>query len=405
VLQQLPEAARTSWLQSLYVCLHRLTAQVDGQLSLADAVKWKAPLAAAPILPVLGKTQPISLQAAASQGRLFLWNPAFGSDADATLFSKGGSSGGSSNNLMFIDPTVCAAQPAVEAVLQHPLFAINKVPMSVLVEAVLLQQGSQPRNDSLHHQQLLFLMRNRQHLWPVDGALWQKLQGSLELRTSSSGYSVAAKLRYPCSCAGQVPAELQQDIIQGGRIQFLHSWYEQLLSTGSDRVSADDARSFLNTLGVHELSIETAVTALLQLYVLGSNLALVRMEQHLRHVSFMAAPAAQTAVAKLSNNISNSLRLYSHTHWQNTGSEGPKHAAGQLFAPVPKDSLAASITRQLTAAGAQSTHDCYCTYTSSLFALLKVSLLDLGKFLATVAGVKAGPNAVSTRCTHVSLAS
>lgn len=41
VLQQLPDADRTSWLQSLYVCLHRLTAQVDGPLSMKTAAKWK----------------------------------------------------------------------------------------------------------------------------------------------------------------------------------------------------------------------------------------------------------------------------------------------------------------------------------------------------------------------------
>jgi hypothetical protein len=226
VLEQLPEAARAGWLPSLYICLNRLTAQVDSPLSLADAAKWKGPLAAAPILPLLGQAQPMSHQAATSQGELYLWDPAFGSAVEAALVSDGSSG----STLLFVDPTVCAAQPEVEAVLQHPLFGVRKVPMAVLVTSLLQQQSSQPLNDSRRQQQLLFLMRNRQHLGPTDGPLWQQLQSKLQLRTalctgSSSSYITAASLHYPCSCAGQVPSELQQDLMQGGDLQFLHSWY------------------------------------------------------------------------------------------------------------------------------------------------------------------------------------
>jgi hypothetical protein len=266
-----------------------------------------------------------------------------------------------------------------------------------MVTSLLQQQSSQPLNDSRRQQQLLFLMRKRQHLGHTDGLLWQQLQGGLQLRTAlctgSSSYITAAALHFPCSCAGQVPAELQEDLIQTGSLNFVHPWFEQLLSKGWAGVSADDAHSFLTALGVRALSVQAAVTALLQLYESVISLSAVSREQHLRHVSFMAIPAARTAVVELSKEISSSLRLYGHT--QDTGSEWPKHAPEQLFAPLSNGELAGSISRQLTAAGAQFAHDCYCGDTTSLFAAWNVSAHDLGEFLTTVAGVKTGPNAVS----------
>jgi hypothetical protein len=144
---------------------------------------------------------------------------------------------------------------------------------------------------------------------------------------------------------------------------------------------------------VRALSVQAAVTALLQLYESASSLNAISRVQHMHHVLFMAVPAAKADVARLSTEISSSLRLYGHM--QDACSEGPKYAAGQLFAPLPKDELAVSISCHLKAAGAQFTHDCYCTDTSSLFAAWNVSAHDLEEFLAIVAGVKTGPDAVS----------
>jgi hypothetical protein len=406
----LQEATCSKWLQGLYACLHRLIAQpVECPLSLADAQKWDARLAAAPIVRLYGAVKPVAYDKASNGGRVFLCDAAFGNAEDVSLFSSNTGTGSSSSNSMgspvlFVDPVFCTQQTKTESVLAH-FFSLTEVPMDALVDVILAQQDSKQLSPSRHQQQLLFLVRNRQYL---GNTAWGRLQASLQLHAAPAAaaaartraeapeqYRVATELHFPCGMSGLVPAALQQDL-QAVGVHFLHPDFEQLLVEGAKGVSASDVRSFLQALGVRELSAGDAITALLQLYKSADSLSSIRAEQHIRHVSFMASPAAAAAVPGLREDIRTSLRLYSEQ--QQPGSEGPSMTPEQLFLPLSSgSSCATSVMRQLRKKGTQFIHGCYLDSSSAAGGSqgASVTASNVMQFLSAVAGVKTGPDAVS----------
>jgi hypothetical protein len=306
----------------------------------------------------------VTYDKASKGGRVFLWDAAFGSAANVSLFSSFDGSGGSSSSSMgssvlFVDPLFCAQQTKTESVLVH-FFGLTKVPMDALLDVILAQQDSQQISPSRRQQRLLFLVRNRQHLGHTD---WERLQASLQLRAAPAAhtpaeapaqYKVAAELHFPCGLAGPVPAALQQELLTVG-VHFLHPDYKQLLVKGSQGVSPSGVHSFL---GVRELSAHDAVIALLQLYSSADSLSSMTAQQHMRHVSFMASPAAAAAVSDLQEDIRTGLRLYSEQ--QQPDSAGPSMNPEQLFLPLPKGKgCADSLMLQLRKTGTQFVHGCY----------------------------------------------
>jgi hypothetical protein len=362
LLEALPLDQRDSWLKDLYSCLSRLRLQPAGcPMSLTDDSYLARQLAAAPILQLHGSRQLVSCNSL--QERPYMWQTAFGGEAELCLFSSGGSGG-----LNFVHSSTLSYETRM---MLHGLLQLPFTPMPVLLDELLRQQQQQQQK-SLQEQEvqeavndhndrmLLFLLANVKHL--RSNELQQLRQRLLLCSCRRGAYVMVHNLHLPLSgessSSTAVPVELQPDLVQAG-MNFLHSSYQQLAAAAAAD-SAGDLWQLLRNLGVHELTTDAAALKLLQLYASDRSRRAIRLQQHLRHISFLAS--AEGLLLKTCNGLRNGqLRLYSSD--QHVCQEGPEAQPNALHWPpsgIAAGEVAAAITQQLQhGCGLLFVHSCY----------------------------------------------
>lgn len=387
VLQQLPWQQRSSWLRDLYSCLNALTAQPAGSImhlgphaghSIIAQQQWRQQrqqLSWAPILQLHGVQRLESFSGAAvALRKVYLWDTAFGGDDELQLFCSG--------QLCFIDRATLT--PAGAAVLRQ-LLGLEYATMSVLVEALLQQQAEAAHSGmfqlKVHHQQLLFLLRNSHRLSPADckqlqqRLLLQRAEGSCGIWGSPVAVLVPAeKLYLPLqqSSSLQLPHELlsnsvlRTDLAAAG-VQFVSSGYQDLTQQLEGR---QHVWQLLQRCGVRQLSRPEPAEALLRLYSDSRLSSSIRQQQHMLHLRCLCLCASEGH----KQDVANTLLLYDDQ--QNPAKAAPAWHPNQplynLYWHTPDDELPAALDTMLRCMRSMVLlHPCYLAAGGSCAEMVK----------------------------------
>eukprot|EP00878_Enallax_costatus_P024291 GHUV01025917.1.p1 GENE.GHUV01025917.1~~GHUV01025917.1.p1 ORF type:complete len:555 (+),score=211.99 GHUV01025917.1:179-1843(+) len=361
LLQQLPAAERTEWLNDLFTTLNMLQMQpADSPLSLADVSTWRPRLSAARILQLSGSKQLVSKNDAGQQ--LYIWDWSLGSQQDMELFISPSTSNGttdsssaSATQLQFLDPAILSSDSV--GVVQR-LLGLKRVQPEQLVEHFLSLQETGDFTDQKHLQQLLFVFRNCSKL-KADAAE-QQLKSRLFLRTGAveSDTYHRVNLAYAPLAVGHnsIPAALADDLTAAG-VHFLHVQYRDCAQDANIQ-GGSELWGWLRRLGLKDLTRAEAAKHLLSLYDSSSTRDSMTQQQHMQHLQFLAAAYDERHITD-----QQLQSLYVYSEQQPAAQAAPAAKCSQLRWPVSgwcsRIMLAQSIESQLRTAGWSFVHPCY----------------------------------------------